>query len=361
MEKEKKTRNRKKGWLIALIVVFSLILVAVLAATLFVNSLLNRITRADTLETLSPEVLESIQQETDPYDPEFTGPMLDATDVTEPEDPFAAIPTDSDNIINILLVGQDGYGTGPTVRSRSDSMILCTFNKSTKTLTMTSFMRDMYVKIPGYYSQRINVAYAVGGFPALYDTLEYNFGIRPDYGVAVNFATFKEVIDMVGGVDIELTAAEARKLNNEIVPHYGHTYNWGLTEGVQHLNGTQALLYARNRSIGDDFARTERQRNVIDQLVQKAKNLPLSDLYEMVNTLLPHLVTDMSNAEIIKCAVECAPYLKDIQIVSQRIPINGSYRHVGINGMRVLLPDLEENHQFLVDTIGITTKEEETE
>lgn len=195
----------------------------------------------------------------------------------------------------------------------------------------------------------------------MYDTLEYNFGIRPDYGVAVNFATFKEVIDMVGGVDIELTAAEARKLNNEIVPHYGHTYNWGLTEGVQHLNGTQALLYARNRSIGDDFARTERQRNVIDQLVQKAKNLPLSDLYEMVNTLLPHLVTDMSNAEIIKCAVECAPYLKDIQIVSQRIPINGSYRHVGINGMRVLLPDLEENHQFLVDTIGITTKEEETE
>lgn len=361
MENEKKTKNRKKGWLIALIAVLSLILVGVLVVILFVNSMLNRITREDALETLAPEVLESIQQETDPYDPEFTGPMLDATDVTEPEDPFATIPTDSDNIINILLVGQDGYGTGPTVRSRSDSMILCTFNKSTKTLTMTSFMRDMYVKIPGYYSQRINVAYAVGGFPALYDTLEYNFGIRPDYGIAVNFVTFREVIDMVGGVDIELTAAEANYMNNCTVPHKGYPYNWGLTAGVHHLTGEQALVYARNRRIGDDFARTERQRNVIDQLVQKAQELPLTELYEMINKLLPMLVTDMTNAEIIKCAVECAPYLKDIQIVSQRIPINGSYSHVGINGMRVLLPNLEKNHQFLVDTIGIPAEEEELE
>lgn len=360
MEKVNKSRNRKRGWLIALIVVLALVLAAMLTVFLFVNSMLNKISRDDTLETLSSEELESIQMETDPYDPDFTGPMLDATDVTEPEDPFAEIPTDSDNIINILLVGQDGYGTGPTVRSRSDSMILCTINKSAKTLTMTSFMRDMYVKIPGYYSQRINVAYAVGGFLATYDTLEYNFGIRPDYGVAVNFETFKDVIDMVGGIDIELTDAEARYMNNCTVPHKGVPYNWGLTEGVHHLTGEQALVYARNRRVGDDFARTERQRKVIDQLIQKAKTLPLSDLYDMVETLLPLLVTDMSNAEIIKCAVECAPYLKDLQVISQRIPVEGSYSHVGINGMRVLLPDLSENHQFLVDTIGIPVEGEET-
>ena len=162
-------------------------------------------------------------------------------------------------------------------------------------------------------------------------------------------------------MDIELTAAEARYMNNCVVPHKAYTYNWGLTEGLQHLTGEQALVYARNRSIGDDFERTARQRRVMNQVVEKAKNLPLSDLYEMLNLLLPYLVTDMSNSEIIRCAVECAPLLKDLQVVSQRIPINGSYSHVGINGMRVLLPNLEENHQFLVDTIGITTEEEETE
>jgi len=92
---------------------------------------------------------------------------------------------------------------------------------------------------------------------------------------------------------------------------------------------------------------------VLLQLIEKARSLSLDELYSIVETLMPMVVTDMTNAEIISCVLEYAPLLQSIEVISQRVPAEGTYTHAGISGMRVLVPDLEANHQFLIDTIGL--------
>jgi LCP family protein required for cell wall assembly len=239
-----KRRSAKRGVLIALVVFLSIVLVVLLAGTIFMTRFLNSIQKVDPYqETMSQEQIDAIlNEETEPTDPDFTGEAISSDEIHLSDTPVDAVET-GEEVLNILLVGQDTDDLSQ--RSRSDSMVLCTINKTTGTLTMTSFMRDMYVKIPNFYDQRMNVAYLVGGFDALYDTLEHNFGVQIDNGVAVNFASFQKVIDAVGGVEIELTAAEADHLNMQ-------NYTWGLFEGVNILTGETALAYSRIRALGGD-------------------------------------------------------------------------------------------------------------
>ena len=341
-----KRRSAKRGILIALVVFLSIVLALLLAVTIFMTRFFNSIEKVDpNQETMSQEQIDAIlKEETEPTDPDYTGEALTSDDVVLSDTPVDVVET-GDDVINILLVGQDTENLSQ--RSRSDSMILCTINKSAGTLTMTSFMRDMYVKIPEFYDQRMNVAYLVGGFDALYDTLEHNFGVRVDNGVAVNFASFQKVIDAVGGVEVELTAAEANHLNMQ-------NYTWGLFEGVNILTGETALAYSRIRALqGGDFNRTNRQRTVMMAILDKAKDMPVTDLYNLIETLIPMVITDMSNAEIIDAAMELAPMLQNLEIVSQRVPVDDGYRMTMVDGMSVLLPDLEVNREFLADTIGV--------
>ena len=341
-----KRKSAKRGILIALVVFLSIVLALLLAVTIFMTRFFNSIEKVDpNQETMSQEQIDAIlKEETEPTDPDYTGEALTSDDVVLSDTPVDVVET-GDDVINILLVGQDTENLSQ--RSRSDSMILCTINKSAGTLTMTSFMRDMYVKIPEFYDQRMNVAYLVGGFDALYDTLEHNFGVRVDNGVAVNFASFQKVIDAVGGVEVELTAAEANHLNMQ-------NYTWGLFEGVNILTGETALAYSRIRALqGGDFNRTNRQRTVMMAILDKAKDMPVTELYNLIETLIPMVITDMSNAEIIDAAMELAPMLQDLEIISQRVPVDDGYRMTMVDGMSVLLPDLEVNREFLADTIGI--------
>ena len=111
------------------------------------------------------------------------------------------------NIKSILLIGQDKR-EGES-RQRSDSMILATLDKDQRTVSLTSFMRDLYVAIPGYSTTRINAAYAYGGMELLDATLEENFGVKIDGNVEVDFEVFQVLVDKVGGIDLELTQAEA--------------------------------------------------------------------------------------------------------------------------------------------------------
>lgn len=339
-----KKKNKKRGCLIVLSVILALIMIVLIGVTIFINHMLGKISREDAVvETLSQEEIQQILNETEPEDIDYTGEVLD--EVTMPSEAVETLET-GDNVINILLVGQDTYSNRS--RSRTDTMILCTVNKETKTLTMTSFMRDLYVVIPGYQDQRLNVPYVLGGFQTLYDTLEYNFGVEVEHGIAVNFSSFPQVIDAVGGVDIELTKSEAKHLN-------GQEGSWNLKAGVNHLNGKQALAYSRIRKIDSDFNRTSRQRKVLTAVLNKAKTLSISQLYDLVETLIPLVYTDMTDAEIISTAVEIAPLLLDMQIVTQRIPVDGEYKSTMIRGMAVLVPDTEANRQFLEDTLGTTS------
>lgn len=238
------------------------------------------------------------------------------------------------NVVNILLIGQDRR-EGES-RQRSDSMILVTINKETKKLSMTSFMRDLYVQIPGYSDNRLNAAYAFGGMSLLDETLEKNFGIRVDGNVEVDFEGFIGCIDTLGGVDITLNQEEAAYLNDS-----------SLTAGANHLNGEQALAYSRIRYVGNaDYERTERQRKVLTAVFDKFKNADIATIMNTVDRLIPYLTTDMSTPQILGYALEV--FKTGAQSVeSLRIPADGGYSPAVIRGMMVLVPDLTVNQEYL--------------
>ena len=133
-----------------------------------------------------------------------TLPTVNPEDVIWPED---LPPINDDELINIMLVGQDNWTFGE--RSKSDTMILLSVNLKTGKIAMISFMRDLYVQLGnGYSDNRLNVAYKFGGFPLLFDAMERNFGVTCDYGVVVNFSSFRQIIDTLGGVDLTFTQEE---------------------------------------------------------------------------------------------------------------------------------------------------------
>lgn len=344
-----KRHSGKRVMLIVLCVLLALILALMLAGTVYLESMMNLIGRTDgdTHTTMSPEEYEQwLKDQQGTLDPDFTGEVLDPSDVTWGD---ATNPIEQDErVINILLIGQDHReGEG---RTRSDAMILCTINKNTKTLTMTSFMRDMYVQIPGYHDNRINASYQLGGMDLLDACLEVNFGVQVDGNVEVDFDGFIEVIDMLGGVDVELSSAEADYLNrrgNWDVDD-STAWQWNLKAGKNHLTGEQALAYSRIRYVGNgDFGRTERQRKVLNALMEECKDLSVLEMNSLLQKLLPMLTTDMSNAQILNYAMDIFPLLSDLTIVTQRVPADGTYSYAYISGMDVLKVDMEANRKLL--------------
>ena len=345
MDKKFKANTSKRTLMIVLCVILAIILALVVTGIIIWKDLFGQVGRLDaSVETLSSELEESILNETDPTDPEFTGPIIDSDDVTVPTKPVETVP-DSDEVINILLIGQDRRaGQG---RQRSDSMILCTINKSTKTLTMTSFLRDTWVYIPDRYYERLNVPYAIGGHTLLYKTLEYNFGVTVDNCFEADFSGFEALINLAGGVDINLTAAEAEYLS-------GRNKKWNFEKGVNHLNGAQALDYSRIRALDNDMGRSNRQRNVITALVNKAKTMSVNQLYDLVKQALSYVKTDMTDADILAYTKELAPMLAELKIVSQRIPADGAYSFARIDGKSVIYlspENLKKNIDILKNTV----------
>lgn len=246
-------------------------------------------------------------------------------------------------ILNILLIGQDAR-EGEN-QARSDSMILCTFHKETGKLTLTSFLRDLYVEIPGHSSNRINAAYSFGGTALLVQTLSHNFDLHIDGTVQVDFTQFSQVVDLLGGVTIQLRQDEADLINQET----GST----LTEGTQLLNGAQALAYSRIRKldIDGDFSRTDRQRKVMGALVDAYKDVQIKDLLPMLTKILPMITTDLNHGQILMCVLEVLPHLGETELSSQHIPASGAYEDRTIDGMSVLVADLEAAREQLRETL----------
>lgn len=236
--------------------------------------------------------------------------------------------------VNILLVGQDRQEEAH--RTRADSMILCTFHPERREVTMTSFLRDLYVEIPGYGHDRLNAAYAYGGMDLLEETLSHNFGLKPDGVIEVDFSQFAQIIDRLGGVDMELRSDEAELIAAETgVP---------TAEGLQQLNGDQALSYARIRRLDadGDFSRTSRQRKVLTALIDRYRDAPLGTMLGLAKDLIPMLTTNLSVPELLGYGLELYPLLSDCAIRQQHIPEAGAYEDKTIDGMAVLVPDLEK-------------------
>ena len=248
------------------------------------------------------------------------------------------------NNINILLIGQDRReGVGGR---RSDSMILCTFSPSREALVLTSVMRDLYVNIPGQGKNRINAAYAFGGPELLKKTVEENFHVPIDGCIEVDFDQFPKVIDLLGGVDLELRADEAAEINR-LVP-------WKkIGEGMQHLSGDQALVYSRIRKLDadSDFSRTGRQRRLLGALMEAYRNIGLTDALKLLKEMLPMVDTDLTQWQVVAYCSQVLPVFKRLQVVSQRIPAPGDGVDQTINGMSVLVPNLSRVQAMLRDTL----------
>ncbi len=328
--------SRKRVFLIILCSLLGAVALVLLVGTVYMERMLGLINR-DPVETLSSSALEELLQgETGDRE----GPVYDPEDISIPSAPTLLDP--DKKLLNILLIGQDRRGSQG--RSLSDAMILCTLNRETEVLTMTSFLRDSYVRIPGKGNNKLNAAYPMGGMALLDATLTENFGITVDGNVEVDFSQFERIIDLLGGVEITLTDQEVR--------HLRHEYGFELKEGRNRLTGAEALGYARIRKLGTDFARTDRQRAVLTALIEQFRSANLRQLHKAAKEILGLITTDLSNAQILGYAMELAPLLKELEIRSQRIPAEGTYSFGDAGKITsCIFLDFEANRKLLRRTI----------
>lgn len=264
----------------------------------------------------------------------------------------------NENVTNVLIIAEDLRDTTGDSRGNTDVMILVSINKERETLTLTSFMRDIYCDIPGYYADRLNSAYAKGGPEVLMDTLQKNFGVIVDRYVLVNFYSFIDVVEAIGGIEADVTQAHINAMrdpmaeqNNILGNPKGTDY---LTKpGHYNLNGNQALAYARIRKgVGDDFGRTGRQREVIFTALNKAKELSFGEIKELVDNILDKnmVKTNLTEGEIASLLINCFEYM-DYKQQQLQVPDNSTWKGVKIRGMDVLSINFLKNAKIIQETV----------
>lgn len=210
------------------------------------------------------------------------------------------------NIQNIALFGID---SDKMEGARSDSMMILTIDRENKKLKLNSLMRDSYVEIAGRKGRdKLNHAYAFGGPELAIRTINENFGLNIKDFAAVNFATLPKIIDVLGGVDIEVDSEELKYVNNyiaDINAVNGTNATPISSTGMVHMNGTQAMGYARIRyTSGGDYKRTERHREILDAIFKEAKSIDITKLPKLLNEVLPMVKTSLSSSDILKIGTD---------------------------------------------------------
>lgn len=274
----------------------------------------------------------------------------------------------AEHVYNILLIGDDSRNTDES--RRSDAMILISINESKEQIIMTSLMRDSWVYIPGYGSDRLNEAQVKGGTDLLIDTIETNFRIKIDNYMKIDFFAFMEVVDALGGVEMTITDEEVENMNyyipqlNKLLgnPKEQDVMTVG---GTYTLNGIQTLAYVRCRYVsGAEFGRTGRQRKVLTVLFERFKECSLAEMMDVVEVVLPNVTTDISEDKLLSLITNAALEYKDYELVSQSMPFDGTWRgwihELHGDKKEVLSIDIELNSQQLIQSIyGVDLSEED--
>lgn len=326
---QQKEKKKKSGCLIALIVALALLLVLLIAAAVGMNYIFGRLGRFEN-PTPSDGTVPKMSDEFDTETQEGIENLetVDASDVT-----FETVDVLEGNVVNVMLIGQDRRPGEE--RARSDSMILVTLNKEKGTIQLTSFMRDTYLQIPGYMDNRLNVAYRYGGTDLMNETFRVNFGLEIDGNVMVDFDEFTDIIEILGGINIEMTKAEAGYMND--------TRQGPCKSGMNYLDAEQALAFVRMRYLsGGDYGRTDRQRRVLMAIAESFRDADLVTIFNVIDQVLPHIVTNLTDAQIIEYATTGLGILAEGgEMETLRIPQDDAHRSASIRGMAVLVPDLE--------------------
>lgn len=264
----------------------------------------------------------------------------DGENLDNSDDSTSSILKD-DMVLNILLVGLDEIQEKQ--RGRSDSMILVSIDARHEKLKITSLMRDLWVPIPNHGFSKLNSAYSYGGINCLVDVIKSVFGVKIDRYIIVDFKKFEEVIDKMGGIDLDLTSNEVNYVNS--------FSNKGQLKGSgrMHLNGNQVLQFARDRNDPSaDFKRTERQRYVLKSIIGKLRGLNMIDLISLSQDIMKSLKTDFTLPEIISLAKNSEQFLKYSDTM-YRIPRN--FECKTIDKQSVLTSNLSECKSDLLSNI----------
>ena len=365
LAKKAPVAKKKKKKILPIILTVLLVIVAICVGVgvWYYNYLLNMITRPDDVVTVPTEAVVVT---------EATEAVETTAGTTSPEETWPEIVSD-ENITNFMLVG-NAYRPGEEYYI-TDTMILVSINRETKTITLTSLMRDMCLVWPKYVdtlgkehsgNNRINMAYNMGyswtknkqdSMDVLESIVQHNFGIPVERTVEVDFALVEKIAELLGGVEVELSQEEIDYLReNYPASNTAKT----LEPGMCQLSPYLTLCYARMRKVGHgDYERTERQRTVITKMIEKLKDMNILEINNLFQTVLPMITTDMSNKEITNYAFEFIPMLKDLKIQSQRIPFEDNERSVvktyedGTTDYMIAPGDLEKTAKQLQESIGM--------
>ncbi|SDA22674.1 transcriptional attenuator, LytR family [Ruminococcus sp. YE71] len=272
------------------------------------------------------------------------------------------------DVMNILLIGEDLRDTAEESTGNTDVMMIISVNTKDKTITQTSVMRDCYVGFEdenGYWwYSRINAAYHYGGIKLTRSTIENYLNVKIDRYVLVNFNVFIDIVDTLGGLDMYVSDDEAngypdadpngdntRGMQNPLDEQNKYLHNKKGTDYIKkggdlHLNGNQALAYARLRHVGNsDWERTERQRKVIAEMIKKSRSMSLVDMDRLANKIFPQIKTDVTSTEMAQLLIDMLDY-RNYKIQELRVPADDTYTNQVINGMDVLSVDFPTNAQM---------------
>ena len=253
-------------------------------------------------------------------------------------------------ITNVLLIGVDARDLDEPCRS--DSMIVATIDNNHKKVKLTSLFRDTLVDIPGHGEAKLNSAYMLGGPELLMETVKETYNINIDKYIIINFWGFEAIVDYIGGIEVDVKDYQLEELNKYIGESTGGNDCPVEEAGIQTLNGKQALSYARIRyNVGDEYERTDRQREVIFKVIEKLQNTKPSKYLGIMNTMLEYIRTNIDPLEALNMAYTIYKFpsleVQQLQMPLVALSETRNYKDLG----SVFLMDRLQNASILYNFI----------
>jgi len=347
----KKINEKNRPAIKVLLIVATAICVAVIGVAGYAHAKLSQmqkdvvqITSKPTENVVSTPIptpsLEPIEGTPDDIDQDHDD-EVDPADINE--NPIYDTDTIDENVINILIVGED---TRPNEigRGRSDTLMLLSYDHEANEAKLVSFLRDTYVYIPGHEKwNRINTAYRFGGIGLTINTINENFGLDIQYYIITDFVNMQKIVDTLGGLELQVTQEEAAYINKCV-----QSNTLPEEKGTYMLTGEQVLAHCRNRKMGDgDWGRTSRQRQVMLAFFNRAKEeRSVETLTLLANSLLEYVSTNIDATTLIKLGID-AVFSDNFDLQGRAVPFEDTWKYARVNGASVIQIDLEANKKLL--------------
>ena len=247
-----------------------------------------------------------------------------------------------------LIMGMDNYGS-LYENGRSDVIMLAQVDFSKTKISTVTFARDMFIENDYGKLTKINTIVKSKGEQGLCSLIEKNFGVKIDGWFRVNFTSLIELVDAIGGAEVELTKAEVNYLSEAGLNVYP---DHPLAEGSSHLNGAQALAYARCRKLDNDLGRGERQSKLISAMVRQTRRMTAANVVDVFNSLKHVWLSSYSGSEQAKLVFQ-ALWLRGAKVQSISVPFSGEWHYGNAGSVSGIIADLEANKLLLLDALGL--------